>query len=192
MSLHLPPGLSSFEDVCAESDATNSATDSDELEEHTLTAFGDVSLTEVQMLGSATNDIRRMNRLRLKVKRPPFPKDKRTSVQYSPKSPGGRLFDSSSPAPSPLSPSLFFDALRNSLRSGKRRAQADVVDVETQLCTADSRESTSRSSSDSYDYKPGQSVIVKDVSSVAEVPEPVKGWRKLPPRLPIPKWDVDN
>ncbi|KAG1729470.1 hypothetical protein EDB19DRAFT_120349 [Suillus lakei] len=192
VSLHLPPDFSSFGDVCAEPDATNSATDSED--EHTLTAFGNVSLTEEQILGSATNEIRRLNRLRLKVKRLPFPK-KRSSVQYSPKSPAKRFFDSSgsSPVPSHLSPSFFIDALKKSLRSGKRRAaqrsQSDAIEEEIRARAADLRESIPSSSSASYDYELGQSVIVKDVPSAAE---PANGWRKLPPRLPIPKWDVDD
>ncbi|KAG1816296.1 hypothetical protein DFJ58DRAFT_850463 [Suillus subalutaceus] len=123
-------------------DATNNTSDSED--EHTLTAFGDVSLTEEQMLDSATNEIRCLNRLRLKVKRPPFPKN-RSSVQYSPK--------------------------------------------KFELAAVDSRESIPSGSSVSCNYEPGQSMIVKDVPSVAEA---ATGWRKLPPRLPIPKWDADD
>lgn len=191
VSLHLPPDFSSFGDVCIASDATNNATDPKG--DHTLTAFSDVSLTEGQRLGSAANEIRCLNRLRLKVKRPLFPRN-RSSVQYSPKSPAKRFFgpSGSSPAPSPLSPS-FIDVLKNSLRSGKRRAaqcsQSDTIEVEIQACAADSPESIPSSSSASCNYKPGQSVIVKDLPSVAEA---ATGWRRLPPRLPIPKWDVDD
>ncbi|KAG2339569.1 hypothetical protein BDR05DRAFT_967746 [Suillus weaverae] len=185
VSLHLPSDFSSFGDVCVESDATD---------DHTLTAFGDsVSHAEEQILDSAPNEIRRLNRLRLKVKRPLFPKN-RSNVQYSPKSPVGRLFGSSgsSPAPSPLSLS-FIDAPKNSLRSGKRRSaqrsQSDAIEEEIRARGVDSRESIPSSSSASCNYELGQSVIVKDVPSVAEA---AAGWRRLPPRLPIPKWDVDD
>ncbi|KAG1882384.1 hypothetical protein F4604DRAFT_1743785, partial [Suillus subluteus] len=191
VSLHLPPDFSSFGDVCVQPDATNNASDLED--DHTLTAFGDVSLTEEQMLDSATNEIRCLNRLRLKVKRPPFPKN-RSRVQYSPKSPARRFFGSSgsSPALSPLSSSFLIDAPKNSLRSDKRRSaqhsQPDTIEVEIRARAADSRESIPSGSSASCNYKPGQSVIVKDVPSVAEA---ATGWRKLPPRLPIPKWDID-
>ncbi|KAG1898958.1 uncharacterized protein F5891DRAFT_981379 [Suillus fuscotomentosus] len=193
VSLHLPPDFSSFGNACVESDATNNATDTKG--DHTLTTFSDASLAEEQTPGPATNKISRLNRLRLKVKRPSFSKN-RSSVQYSPKSPAGRIFRSSesSPAPSPSSQSSLIDALKNSLRSDKQRAvqrsQPDaIIEVEIRACAADSRESISSSSGVSCDYKPGQSVIVKDVPSVADA---VTGWRKLPPRLPIPKWDVDD
>jgi hypothetical protein len=192
VSLHLPPEFSSFGDVCVELDATNNASDSED--DHTLTTFGDISLPEGQMLDSAPNKIRCLNRLRLKVKRPPFSKN-RSSVQYSPKSPARRFFGSSesSPAPSPMSPSLLIDAPKNSVQSDKQRAvqrsQSDAIEVEIRARAADSRESVPSGSSASCNYEPGQSVIIKDVPSVAEA---ATGWRKLPPRLPIPKWDVDD
>ncbi|KAG2064445.1 hypothetical protein BDR04DRAFT_1110074 [Suillus decipiens] len=170
VSLHLPSDLSSFGDVCVESDATNNAIDS-----------------------GAADGIHRLNRLRLKVKRLPFPKS-RSGVQYSPKNPARKFFGSSksSPASSPLSPS-FNDALKNSMRLGKRcaaqRSQSDAIEVEVRAHAADSRAFIPGGSSVSRNYKPGQSVIVKDLPSIAEV---ATGWRKLPPRLPIPKWDVDD
>ncbi|KAG1806175.1 uncharacterized protein BJ212DRAFT_1303700 [Suillus subaureus] len=151
-------------------------------------------LPEKQMLDSAPNEIRRLNRLRLKVKCTPFPKN-RPSVQYSPKSPARRFFGSSgsSPAPSPLSPSFSIDALKNSLRPDKQRSaqhsQPDAIEVEIRVRAADSRESIASSLSASCSYEPGQSMIVKDVPAVAEA---ATGWQKLPPRLPIPKWDVDD
>ncbi|KAG2098444.1 uncharacterized protein F5147DRAFT_714006 [Suillus discolor] len=192
VSLHLPPDFSSFGDACVESDATDNATDSKD--DHTLATFSDTSLTEDQIPGPATDKISRLNRLRLKVKRPSFSKN-RSSVQYSPKSPAGRIFLSSESSPAPPSSSSFLiDTPKNSLRSDKRRAaqrsQSDaIIEVEIRACAADSQESIPSSSGVSCDYKPGQSVIVKDVPSVAEA---VTGWRKLPPRLPIPKWDVDD
>ncbi|KAG2158572.1 uncharacterized protein EDB93DRAFT_1118967, partial [Suillus bovinus] len=151
VSLHLPPDFSSFEDVYLESDAANNATDSKD--DHTRTALSDVLPPD-----PATDKIRRLNRLRLKVKRPPFAKN-RSSVQYSPK------------------------------RRSAQRSQSDVIEVELRARPADSRESTPSSSSASCNYEPGQSVIVKDVPSDAKA---ATGWRKLPPRLPIPKWDVDD
>ncbi|KAG0693417.1 hypothetical protein DFH29DRAFT_964189 [Suillus ampliporus] len=181
VSLHLPPGLSSFADVCVESDATTSATDSDD--EHIPTAFGDLSLTEEQILRSAP---RSLNQLRLKVKCPQFPK-KRTSIQegqLSPKSPDGKFFDSlgSSSASSLLSPSYFSDALKTSLRLRKRRptqhSQPDAIEPDARP------HHTSGNPSVSYVREPGRSVIVHVKT---EVHEAVKGWRKLPPRLPIPK-----
>ncbi|KAG1882365.1 hypothetical protein F4604DRAFT_1743709 [Suillus subluteus] len=150
----------------------------------TPTAFSDESLTEEQMLDSAPNEIRRLNRLRLRL-----------SFQYSPKSPARRLFGSSgsSPAPSHLSSSFSIDALKNSLRPNKRcsaqRSHPDAIKVEIRTRAADSRESIHSSSSASCNYEPGQSMIVKDVPAVAEA---ATGWRKLPPRLPIPKWDADD
>ncbi|KAG1846296.1 hypothetical protein F4604DRAFT_1817194, partial [Suillus subluteus] len=111
----------------------------------TLTAFSNESLSEEQMLDSASNEIRRLNRLHLKVKCPPFPKNG-SSVQYSPKSPARRLFVSSrsSPAPSPLSLSFSIDALKNSLRPNKRRSaqrsHPDAIEVEIRTRAADSRE----------------------------------------------------
>ncbi|KAG2362427.1 hypothetical protein BDR07DRAFT_1406905 [Suillus spraguei] len=170
VSLHLPSDLSSFGDVCVESDATNNTIDSE-----------------------APNQIRRLNRLHLKVKCLPFPKN-RSSVQYSPKNPARKFFGSSesSAAPSPLSPS-FIDALKNSMRLGKRcadqRSQSDAIEVEIRAHAADSQASIPSGSSVSRNYKPGQSMIVKDLPSVAEA---VTGWKRLPPRLPIPKWDVDD
>jgi hypothetical protein len=79
------------------------------------------------------------------------------------------------------------------MRSGKRRAaqcsQPDIIEVEIRAYAADSREPIPSSSSASCSYRLGQSVIVKDLPSIAEA---ATGWRKLPPRLPIPKWDVDD
>ncbi|KAG1726968.1 uncharacterized protein EDB91DRAFT_1165208, partial [Suillus paluster] len=127
VSLYNPPSLSA--DAPAESDAT---TDSED--EHTLTAFGDVS--EEQIIRSPH---RPLNRLRLKVRRPSFPM-KRTSLQegqFDLKSPAGKFLKNKLliSSPSPLSPSFFVDALKNSLRSGKRRAtqrsQLDAVEPET-------------------------------------------------------------
>ncbi|KAG1729211.1 uncharacterized protein EDB91DRAFT_1160021, partial [Suillus paluster] len=173
VSLHLPPGLSSFSDVCVESDVI---TDSEAP--------------------------RPLNRLRLNVKCPLFP-TKRMRVQEgqsSPKSPAGKSFDASgsSSASSTLSHFFSIDALKNSLRLGKRRAtqrsQLDGVEPDTRLRAAASpepRERTPSSLNAVYDCEPGQSVIIKDIPFVAEVSEPVRGWRKLPPRLPIPKWDID-
>jgi hypothetical protein len=78
VSLHLPPGLASFRDACGESDNTTSgSSETDSEEEHTLTAFGDISLPEVQVQCS---EIRARNRLCLKVKRPHLPK-KRVSLE---------------------------------------------------------------------------------------------------------------
>ncbi|KAG0700194.1 hypothetical protein DFH29DRAFT_876723 [Suillus ampliporus] len=194
----IPPDLPSCADVCVESDVTTSATDSED--EHTLTAFGDVSLTEEQIICSAP---RPLNKLRLKVKRPPFPK-KRTSIQegqFSPKSPAGKFFEAlgSSLVSSPLSPSFFIDSLTNSPRSGTRHAtQRSAVEPETHsppLSSPVPREptfSTSSASSQLYDCQLRQSVIAKTVPSVADVAKPTKVWKKLPSRLPIPKWDVDD
>lgn len=120
--------------------------------------------------------------------------DSRTLPDGFRQSPAKRFFgpSGSSPAPSPLSPS-FIDVLKNSLREGKRRAvqcsQSDIIEVEIRACATDSGESIPSNSSASCSYKPGQSVIVKDLPSVAEA---ATGWRRLPPRLPIPKWDVDD
>jgi hypothetical protein len=92
-----------------------------------------------------------------------------------------------------MSPSLLIDAPKNSVQSDKQRAvqrsQSDAIEVEIRARAADSRESVPSGSSASCNYEPGQSVIIKDVPSVAEA---ATGWRKLPPRLPIPKWDVDD
>ncbi|KAG1726960.1 uncharacterized protein EDB91DRAFT_1350413 [Suillus paluster] len=187
VSLHRLTGL--FADVGVESDATTSTTDS-EHDGQTFTAFGDVSLTDEYILRPAP---RPLNRLRLKVKCPSFPK-KRTSLQGQP---GPTLQnDVLVSSPLPLSPSFFVNALKNSLRSGKQRAaQRSAVESGIPSLPATPpvlRELTSSSSSpssQSFDCEPGQSVIVK---TVPEVSEPAKGWRKLPRRLPIPKWDVDD
>ncbi|KAG1738232.1 hypothetical protein EDB19DRAFT_1829209 [Suillus lakei] len=171
MSLHF--GL--FED---ESDATNSFADPDD--EHTLSAFGDVSLSREEMLGFVPNNIRHRNRLRLKAK------TKRKSAQHNPqpKVLTGSLWDplTNSPCSSPLSPAEFFNRCRQTVRRAFRRAQAEAAEAEMRARASDSRESTSSNSSASFD---GQSVIVKDVYEVPEL-------AKLPPRAPIPKWDVDD
>ncbi|KAG0700229.1 hypothetical protein DFH29DRAFT_1080811 [Suillus ampliporus] len=185
VSLQFYPGLSSFADVGVESDATTGATDSED--EHTLAAFGDVSLRSASRL---------INRLRLNVKRPLFPSSKKhTSVQEAQFSPKSQTSGSSKTS-SLLSPSFFIEALKNSLRLGKRRAtQRSAVEPETPSPPVASPESTSSDSSASYwpyDCDLRQPVIVKAMPSVAEVPQPAKGWKKLPPRLPIPKWDVDD
>ncbi|KAG2363964.1 hypothetical protein BDR07DRAFT_1608522, partial [Suillus spraguei] len=144
VSLHLPPDLSSFGDVCVESDATSNTIGSE-----------------------APNRIYRINRLRLKVKRLPFFKN-RSGVQYSPKNPARKFFGSSesSPAPSPVSPS-FIGALKNSVRLSKQcaaqRSQSGAIEVEIRAHAADPRASIPSGSSISHNYKPGQSVIVKNL-----------------------------
>jgi hypothetical protein len=70
MSLHF--GI--FEDDCIESDATNSFADPED--EHTLTAFGELSLSQEEVFGFAPNDIRCRDRMRLK--------ERHKSAQYSP------------------------------------------------------------------------------------------------------------
>ncbi|KAG1726889.1 uncharacterized protein EDB91DRAFT_1254136 [Suillus paluster] len=152
------------------------------------------TLTQEKILRSTPSPL---NRLRLKVKHLLFLKQ-RTSIregQFSPNSPAGKFFDASgsSTASSPLSLSFFVDALKNSLRSGKRKTtQRSTVKPETPsppFASPGPRDPTFNDSSP-YDCKLRQSVIVKALPSVVEVPEPTKGWRK--PRLPIPKWDIDD
>ncbi|KAG1846297.1 hypothetical protein F4604DRAFT_188540 [Suillus subluteus] len=178
MSLHF--GL--FEDDCVESDATNSFADPED--EHTLTAFGELSLSQEEMLGFAPNDIRHRNRLRLKKRR--------KSAQYSPQIPGGKFWDplTSSLVSTPLTPAEFFNGFRHSVRRAFQLTQAEAAEAEARSRAAESGESTLTStgsnSSASYDYKPGQSVIVKDM------PELVKEWKKLTQRPAIPKWDADD
>jgi hypothetical protein len=62
--------------------------------------------------------------------------------------------------------------------------QAETAEAESSYRAADSGESASINSSDSYES--GESVTVKDI------PELIKEWRKLPLRPGIPKWDVDD
>ncbi|KAG1726962.1 uncharacterized protein EDB91DRAFT_1165152 [Suillus paluster] len=168
VSLYHCPGL--FADAPAESDTT---TDSED--QHTLTAFSD-------------------------VRRPSFPM-KHTNFkegEFGLMSPASKFLKNKPlvSSPSHLSPSFFVDALKNSLRSGKQRAtqrsQLDAVESETGPRATASPGSGERSSSTSYDCEQGQSVIAKAVPSVADVPEPANGWKKLPPRLPIPNRDVDD
>ena len=70
------------------------------------------------------------------------------------------------------------------------RSQLDSDESDQSHAIAEPTSPPSSSSSDSC--KAGQSVIVKAVPSVAEFPGQPKECRKLPPRLPIPKWDVDD
>lgn len=80
MSLHLPPGLSSFGDVGVELDTTSSCSSATDLEEeHTLTVFGEEHIHP--------SETRPLNRLRLKVKRP----KKRVSVHEGSSSPTVRI-----------------------------------------------------------------------------------------------------
>ncbi|KAG2339617.1 hypothetical protein BDR05DRAFT_1003280 [Suillus weaverae] len=168
----LHSGLSSFED---ESDATISATE----DEHTLTAFGDLSLSQAEILGFVPNDIRHRNQLRLK--------ERRKSAQYNQQIPGGKFWDplTSSLISTPLKATEFFNRFRHTVRRDFQRAQAEAAQAEVRSHATHSGES---SSSNSSDDKPGQStIIVKDVRSVSEAPELVKEWRKLPLRPGIPK-----
>lgn len=175
MSLH----FGFFEDDCVESDATNSFADPED--EHTLTAFGERSLSQEETLGFAPNDIRRRNRMRLK--------ERRKSAQYSPQIPGGKFWDplTCSLVSTPLTPAQFFNGFRHSVRRAFQLTQAEAAEAEARSRAADSRESTSSNSlSASYDYEPGQSAIVKDI------PELAKEWKKLTQRPAIPKWNVDD
>lgn len=184
MSPHL--GLSSSEDNC---DATNSAIDPEDdcdatnsainpEDGYTLTAFGDLSPSPEEMFCFAPDDIRRRNRLRLKTRR--------KSAQYSPQIPAGKFWDpwSSSLISTPLTPTDFFNGFRHTLRRAYQLVQAETAEAESSYRAADSGESASITSSDSYE--PGESVTVKDI------PELIKEWRKLPLRPGIPKWDVDD
>ncbi|KAG2362429.1 hypothetical protein BDR07DRAFT_1484766 [Suillus spraguei] len=169
----------SFEDDCAESDATNSPIDPED--GYTLTAFGEVSSNQ-GILRFTPNDIRRRNRLRLKKKH----KSAQHSLQISNLT--EKFWDplTSSLIPTPLSPREFFNRLRHSVRREFQRAQAQAAEAEARSRVADSGESTSGNSSTSCDYEPQQSMIAK------VVPELTKERRKLPSRPAIPKWDVDN
>ncbi|KAG1770547.1 hypothetical protein EV702DRAFT_1138779, partial [Suillus placidus] len=113
LSLHV--GLSSFEDDYLESGTTISATE----DEHTLTAFGDLSLSQAEILGFAPNDIRRRNQLRLK--------ERRKSAQYNPQIPGGNFWDplTSSLISTPLKATEIFNRFRHTVRRDFQRAQAD-------------------------------------------------------------------
>ncbi|OAX32473.1 hypothetical protein K503DRAFT_805199 [Rhizopogon vinicolor AM-OR11-026] len=147
-------------------------------EEYTLTGFGEEQ--------TQPSEPRPFKRLRLKVKRTPFP-TKRIGIQDGSSSP-------STPT-SPISPSVYIDALNK--RFAAYREQLDATESDTldpaEPTSSESGECLSpTSSTSSGSYKPGQSVIVKAVPSVAESPEQPKGWKKLPPRLPIPKWDVEG
>ncbi|KAG2158569.1 uncharacterized protein EDB93DRAFT_553678 [Suillus bovinus] len=175
-SLHF--GL--YEDDCVESYATKPEV------EHTLTAFGELSLSQEEILGFPPSDIRRRNQLRLKARR--------KSAQYSPQIPEEKSWDplTFSQISTPLTPTEFFNRFRHTVRRAYQRAQAEGAEAETQSRTADSGKSTPSDSSASHDYQPGQSVIVNDFSSVSEVRELVKEWRKPPLRPGIPKWDVDD
>ncbi|KAG2067926.1 hypothetical protein BDR04DRAFT_1120173 [Suillus decipiens] len=181
ISSHTSPcfGLSSFEDECAESDATNSAIDPED--GYTLTSFGEVSFNQ-GILRFAPNDIRRRNRLRLKKRH----KSAQHSLQIS--NPTEKFWDplTSSPISTPLSPTEFFNRFRHSVRRAFQLAQAQAAEAEARSRAADSGESTSSNSSTSCDYEPQQPVIAK------VDPALVKERRKLPSRPAIPKWDVDN
>ncbi|KAG1806178.1 uncharacterized protein BJ212DRAFT_1538538 [Suillus subaureus] len=173
-SLHF--GL--FEDDCVESDATNNAADRED--EHTLTAFGEVSLGQEEMFEFDPNNIRRRNRMRLK--------ERRRSAQYSPQIPGRKFWDplTSSLVSTPLTPAEFFNGFRHSVRRAFQLAQAEAADAEARSRATDSGESASSDLSASDDYKLGQSVIVKDI------PEQVKEKKKLTQRPVIPKWELDD
>ncbi|KAG2136858.1 hypothetical protein BD769DRAFT_1438805 [Suillus cothurnatus] len=161
-----------FEDDCVESDATNSFADPED--EHTLTAFGELSLSQEEMLGSAPNDIRRRNRMRLKARR--------RSAQHNPQIPAGKIWDpsTSSLVSTPLTPAEFFNGFRHSARRAVQLAQAEATEVEAQSRTTDSGESVFNNPSAFYDCERGQSVSVKDVPGLA------KEWKKLTQRPEIP------
>lgn len=106
-----------------------------------------------------------------------------------------------SPTPHPI----CVDALESSLRSRQKliaqRSKSNSAESEptdrlratAEPPSSGTTESPSPSSSaSSASYKPGYSVIIKAVPSVAGFPEQPKVWKRLPPRLPIPKWDVDD
>ncbi|KAH7906632.1 hypothetical protein BJ138DRAFT_1162212 [Hygrophoropsis aurantiaca] len=224
------------------SDTKNSDLD----EEHTLVAFGDISLTDdtevVEKECNSPTEILRpvtsIPRLRLKVKRPPMPK-KRTSVQRSspdgsPKSPRG-IFDNpwSPPPATPLSPKTDFAVFMNALMSSPRSPSANTGSTASSPPPQDKQEPQDNrpvqiidppiSHSPSrpplpklkipptpppkvlpdHPQKRGEAPSSKSLDSpLKEVtnaipakvvapapPKPEKGFRRLPPRLPIPKWD---
>ncbi|KAH7921023.1 hypothetical protein BV22DRAFT_1198513 [Leucogyrophana mollusca] len=215
-----PPGLPFAHielDAC--SDSHSSGTDSGD-EEHTITAFGDISLTDeydtptdgyshqVEIL----RPLHTKPRLRLKVKRPPFPKKRtniqRTSGDWSPKSPCG-IFDRpwSSPPVSPLSPKADFAAFVETLKSPYRHVGATKPTVPSKQqedspysedvpprnqdlsCATDTPADPSLHKATDA---PATEVINGLHPKITATPPPKpteKSFRRLPPRLPIPKWD---
>ncbi|KAG1866957.1 hypothetical protein C8R48DRAFT_141197 [Suillus tomentosus] len=155
-------------------------------DEHTLTAYGDLSLSPEEKLGFPPNELRRRNQLRLKARR--------KSPQYSPPIPDEKFWDplTFSQISTPLTPAEFFNRFRHSVRRAFQLAQAEAAEAEARSCAADPGESTFSDSNASYDSEPGQSVTVKDFPSVSETYDLIEEWRKLPLRPGIPKWDIGN
>lgn len=169
------PVLSSSED---DWDATNSVIKPED--GYTLTALGELSPSPEETFCFAPDDIRRRNRLHLKMR------DK--NAQYSPQIPAGKFWNpwTSSLVSTPLTPTDFFNGFRHTLRRAYQLAQAETAEAETPSSAADLGESASTTSNSSDSYESGESVTVKDS------PELIKEWRKLPLRPGIPKWDVDD
>ncbi|KAG2354653.1 hypothetical protein BDR07DRAFT_1399730 [Suillus spraguei] len=136
MSLH--SGL--FEDDCFESDTA------DPEDEYTLTAFGELSLSQEEMFGFAPNDIRRRNRMRLRER------DKSGYCQYRPQFLEKFWDEMASPL---VSTPTLIEMINEFQRGASQRAQA-----KTRSRATDSGKSTSSNLSASYDDELKQSVIV--------------------------------
>ncbi|KAG2066696.1 hypothetical protein BDR04DRAFT_1120978 [Suillus decipiens] len=136
MSLH----FGFFEDDCVESDTA------DPEDEYTLTAFGDLSISQEEMFGFAPNDIRRRNRMRLKER------DKSAYCQYRPQF--LEKFWDKTASPLVSTPTLI-EFINEFQRGASQRAQA-----KTRSRATDSGKSTSSNLSASYDHELKQSAIV--------------------------------
>ncbi|KAL4071343.1 hypothetical protein V8B97DRAFT_2007306 [Scleroderma yunnanense] len=213
------------------SDSPSSSVDADpELEQHTLSSYGDLSFSDGFIISSDDPDPPQSTpealqpkipyarpRFRLKVRRPPMPKRKLSYVPVGLPFPGtvNRKSENGDwpgyPDPFENSPLNQYQPLISPLvtsASDTERKKSPVLHEHSRLKTsglAIVAKSTASKDPDHKNTSAGsggnslkQDLPASSVAPAAEQPKPSQeksnpggGWRtRLPPRPPLPKWDI--